>query len=70
MENIPLKIGEKGEKMGWSVNYFANLGVECHFSKIGCRESSFPKRMGCPYNLPKYYLEMIVLHSKLIHTTI
>ena len=22
---------------------FVNLGTKCHFSKIGCSESSFPK---------------------------
>ena len=26
-----------------SVNYFANLGVECDFSKLGYNESSFLK---------------------------
>jgi hypothetical protein len=47
VENIPLKIGKKG----LNVNYFANLEAECHFSKLGCRESSFPKRRG-QCNLP------------------
>ena len=42
MENIPLKIGKKG----LNVNYFANLGTKCHFPKLGCRESNFPKRRG------------------------
>ena len=35
-----------------SVNYFANLGAECHFLKLGCSESSFPKIRGCQCNLP------------------
>ena len=38
--------------MGWSVNYFANLGAECHFPKIGCSEFSFSKKMGCQCILP------------------
>ena len=38
--------------MGQSVNYFANLGAECHFSKLGCSESNFPKKKGCQCNLP------------------
>ena len=38
-------------KRGQSVNYFANLGAECHFPKLGYSEFSFPKRMGCQYNL-------------------
>ena len=29
-----------------SVNYFANLEAECHFPKLGCSESSFPKKRG------------------------
>jgi hypothetical protein len=45
--------------MGWSVNYFANLGAECHFSKIGCNRSNFPKRMGCQCNLPNIFLKLI-----------
>jgi hypothetical protein len=32
--------------MRLSVNYFANLRAECHFSKLGCNESSFPKKRG------------------------
>ena len=32
--------------MGWSVNYFANLGTECYFPKIGCSKSSFFKKWG------------------------
>ena len=48
MENIPLKIGKK-----WlNINYFANLGAECHFPKLWCRESSFPKKRGRQCNLP------------------
>ena len=35
----------KWGKMGRSVNYFANLRAECHFSKIGCNESNFYKKM-------------------------
>ena len=30
--------------MELSVNYFANLGAECHFLKIECSELSFPKK--------------------------
>jgi phosphoribosylaminoimidazole carboxylase (NCAIR synthetase) len=45
MENILLKRGR-------SVNYFANLRTECHFSKIGCNESNFSKRIRCQCNLP------------------
>ena len=30
--------------MGQSVNYFANFEAECHFSKLGCSESNFPKK--------------------------
>ena len=37
---------KKLEKEGWSVNYFTNLGAKCHFSKIRCNESSFPKKNG------------------------
>ena len=40
-------------KKRWSVNYFANLGVECHFFKLGCNESNFLKRRGHQCNLPK-----------------
>jgi hypothetical protein len=40
MGNIPLKMGERGR----SVNYFANLGAECHFPKIECNESNFSKK--------------------------
>ena len=29
-----------------SVNYFTNLEAECHFPKLGCSESSFPKKRG------------------------
>jgi hypothetical protein len=39
--------------MGLSVNYFASLGSEYHFPKIGCSKSSFPKRNGFQCNLPK-----------------
>ena len=42
--------------MGRNVNYFANLGVECHFLKLECRESNFLKRIGYQYNLPLYFL--------------
>ena len=38
--------------MGLIVNYFANLGAECHFSKLGYNESSFPEKMGCQFHLP------------------
>jgi hypothetical protein len=38
--------------MGQSINYFANLGVECHFPKIGCNEFSFFKKIDCQCNLP------------------
>jgi hypothetical protein len=38
--------------MGLSVNYFANLGAECHFPKLGYNESNFSKRRGYQYNLP------------------
>ena len=44
---------KKKKKKGQSVNYFENLGVECHFPKIGYNESSFPKRKGFQCNLPK-----------------
>jgi hypothetical protein len=37
--------------MGRSVNYFANLGAECYFHKIGCNESNFPKIRRCQCNL-------------------
>ena len=40
-------------KKGWSVNYFVNLGAECHFPKLGCNESSFPKRREYQCNLKK-----------------
>ena len=50
--NIPLKMGEQGVEC----NYFANLGVEFHFLKIGCSESSFPKRKRCQCNLPYIYI--------------
>jgi hypothetical protein len=33
------------------VNYFANLGAKCYFPKLGCSESSFPRKMGCQCNL-------------------
>ena len=38
---------------GQSVNYFVNLRADCHFFKIGCSESSFPKIKGLQCNLPK-----------------
>ena len=38
---------KRKKKGGVSVNYFANLGPEFHFSKIGCSECNFPKRSGC-----------------------
>ena len=41
MVNIYLKRGKKG----WSVNCFVNLGAKYYFSKIGCSEFSFLKRM-------------------------
>jgi hypothetical protein len=57
VRNIPLKMG----KMGRSVNYFVNLGAKCHYSKIGCNESSFPKKRWC-YHVnviyPKVYLKL------------
>ena len=34
----------KKKKNGQSVNYFTNLGTECHFSKIRCNKSSFLKK--------------------------
>ena len=37
--------------MRQSVNYFVNLEAQCHFLKIGCRESSFLKRRKCKCNL-------------------
>ena len=37
--------------MGRSVNYFENLGVECHFPKIGYSEYSFPKKRSCQCSL-------------------
>ena len=38
--------------MGLNVNYFANLGAEYHFSKLGFSKFNFPKRRGCQCNLP------------------
>ena len=40
-------------KNGLIVNYFANLGMKCHFPKLGCSKSSFLKRRGCQCNLLK-----------------
>ena len=37
--------------MGRSVNYFVNLGADCHFSKLGYSESSFPNIRGFQCNL-------------------
>ena len=34
-----------------SVNYFANLGVECYFPKLKCNKSSFSKKIECECNL-------------------
>jgi hypothetical protein len=42
-----------------SVNYFGNLGAECHLLKIGCSESSFTKYWGCQCNLPFILLSLI-----------
>ncbi len=39
-ESIPL-LGKKRR----NVNYFTNLGVKCHFPKLECNKSSFPKKM-------------------------
>ena len=36
-----------------NINYYANLGVECHFLKIKCREYNFPKRKGVSMYLLK-----------------
>jgi hypothetical protein len=33
-----------GGKRGRNVNYFANLGAECHFAHNRFSESSFPKK--------------------------
>ena len=59
MENIPLKIGEKG----LSINYFANFGVKCHFPKLGCRESSFLKKKGVSVIYPKYKNKVLMQNS-------
>ena len=48
MRNVLLNLG----KRGLNVNYFANLGAECHFSKLGYSKSNFPKRIECQCNLP------------------
>ena len=56
MGNIPLK----REKRGWSVNYLVNLGAECHFSKIGYSESSFPKKKDVSVIYPKYNLFLLL----------
>jgi hypothetical protein len=37
--------------MGLDVNYFINLGTECHFPKLRYNESIFPKKMEYQYNL-------------------
>jgi hypothetical protein len=43
-----------------NVNYFANLEAKCHFLKIGCNESSFPKRMGCQCNLSFFFFFLVL----------
>jgi hypothetical protein len=52
--------------MELSVNYFANLGAECHFLKLGCSESSFIKRKGCQCNLPFYFKMNISLPKQML----
>ena len=46
--------------MGQSVNYFANLGAECHFPKLGYSEPNFLKKKGYQCNLSNF--KKIVLH--------
>jgi hypothetical protein len=58
VENIFLKTGEK---KALSVNYFANLRVECHFLKLEYSEFSFLKRRGCQCNLPFSIFESAII---------
>ena len=53
--------------MGRVLIIFANLGAECHFSKIGCNEFSFPKIRGYQCNLP---LLLLYYHGFRFHTIV
>ena len=52
--------------MGLSVNYFANLGVKCHFPKLECSKSSFLKRKGYQCNLLFYFKMNISLPKQML----
>ena len=56
--SISGKYLKKNKKEGLSVNYFTNLGIECHFFKLKYNEFSFSKIIECHYNLPFIYLQL------------